>query len=323
MHMHAGGILGTLALNGKEICTSLPVVGTDPANLPGNEQGFLVKVTECIDHRLLGNKLRLEKGDTMTLTQTYDVDPESQAFYPMPGGKHGGIMALFFAMIDCDEGSWGEIYVRRNDTCVPVPSSKRQRVGEHFDTKAQCEEGAEPSEDVEAVQESQAFVADSSVAVPDPSLGKMNLQWRDCGLSSKLVNFTALTPSKLHIGRKNRIQASGQLSRTITAANLTLKMASGIAGLTLASFDAEACSESHGVWTLVDQIHIQWQPLGCPLAPGDFSGEFDIYVSPLIPTAIAHTTTTLVAHDGDEELYCLEVVTTTGDSPFGLTEIMV
>merc|ERR1712139_681200 len=110
--------------------------------------------------------------------------------------------------------------------------------------------------------------------------------------------------------------ASGQLSSDITAANLTVKLASGAAGLTLASFDGEACSESHGAWTLEDLIHLKWKPLGCPLAPGDFSGEMDIWISPLIPTSVAHTTMTLVAHTEDEELYCLEMVTTTGDSPF-------
>merc|ERR1712091_157692 len=99
------------------------------------------------------------------------------------------------------------------------------------------------------------------------------------------------------------------------SANLTVKLASGAAGLVLASFDGEACSESHGAWTLFNQIHLAWKPLGCPLAPGRFSGEMDVWVSPLIPAAAAHTTMTLVAHVEDEELYCLEMVTTMGDSP--------
>lgn len=160
-------------------------------------------------------------------------------------------------------------------------------------------------------------------SVAEAELGKMNLRWRDCGASSKSVNFTAVTPSELHIGRKTHIKATGQLSRDVSAANLTVKMASGFAGLTLASFDGEVCSESHGAWTLEHLIHLEWKPLGCPLAPGDFSGELDIWVSPVIPTSFAHTTTTLVAHDEGEEIYCLEIVTTTGDIPNGLAEIMV
>lgn len=313
--------MGSMSINGKEYCQSLPVVGTDPENPAGNEQGFLVKVTECVDHRLQGNKVRLEVGDVVTLTQHYDVDPASKRHFPMPGGKHGGIMALYFTVMDCDEGSWGEVYVRRNDTCVPVPSSKAQRVGQHWETKAQCQDGAEPSEDKNlAVQKSDTVVMET---LAEPELGKMNLRWRDCGSSSKSVNFTALTPSQLHIGRKTHIKASGKLSRDVSAANLTVKMASGFAGLTLASFDGEVCSESHGMWTLEHLVHLKWKPLGCPLAPGDFSGELDIYVSPVIPKSFAHTTTTLVAHHEDEEIYCLEIVTTTGDIPTEFAEIMV
>jgi hypothetical protein len=202
-----------------------------------------------------------------------------------------------------------------------VPHQKRDRVGEHFDTLAQCEEGAKLSES-DAVQVPQEIVAES-VAEPESTLGEMNLLWRDCGSSGKAVNFTAITPSTLKIGSKVSIQTSGQLSRDIKAANLTVKLTSGLAGLTLASFDDEVCSESHDVWTLEDQIHLKWKPLGCPLAPGDFSGEFDFWVSPLIPTSIAHTTLTLVAHSEGEELYCLEIVTTTGDTPNGPFEMVV
>lgn len=297
-----------MAINGEEYCTSLPVVGTDPANPPGNEQGYLVGVTQCVDHRVKGNKVRLEAGDIITLTAEYDVDPKSQRHFPFPGGKHGGIMALFFAFMDCDAGTWGEVYVRRNDTCVPVPQKKSDRVGPTFATLADCEEGTKFSE-VDAPQESQEVVA-ASIA-EEPMSGKINLLWRDCGSSGKAVNFTAVTPATMKIGKKSKIQYSGQLSRDITAANMTVKLASGLAGLTLANFDGDVCSEKHGVWTLDDQIHLQWKPLGCPLAPGVFSGEFDFWVSPLIPVAIAHTTSTLVAHSEGEELFCLEIVTTT------------
>jgi hypothetical protein len=407
MHMHAGGILGSMAINGEEYCQSLPVVGSDPANPAGNEQGFLVGETECVDHRKQGNKVRLEAGDVVTLTTYYDVDQQSQRHFPMPGGKHGGIMALYFALMDCDAGTFGDLYVKRNDSCVPVPQYKLKKgqisntTEDVFDTKEQCEASEPKCGDVqqcsasgnkpwkqiksEAVEDccdaclaephcagwvfrhdkkkcnlkkdakhivtgcegddcfscgmvsshsptpspqtghaapvqEQALVSDSDA---EPNTGEMNLLWRDCGGSSKLVNFTALTPSKLEIGTKNRITATGQLSSEIGSANITYKMAAGVAGLTLASFDAEACSEGHGAWTLVDQIHLQWQPLGCPVAPGEFSHEFDIWVSPVIPTYIAHTTSTLVAHnENNDEIYCLEVVTTTSDS-FHPQEIMV
>lgn len=299
--------MASMSINGKEYCQSLPMVGTDPENPAGNEQGFLVGVTECVDHHRLGNKVRLEKGDVLTLTQHYDVDPASQRHFPMPGGKHGGIMALFFSLMNCDEGSFGDVYVRRNDTCVPVPSMKKDRVGQYWETKSQCEEGGEFVKS-EADTASALVVADH---VEQPQLGQMHLRWRDCGSSNTAVNFTQVTPSELYIGLKTRIQMTGKLSRAISSANLTMKTASGFAGLTLADIDGDVCTESHDVWTLVNQIHIQWKPLGCPLAPGDFSGELDIWVSPLIPKSFGQTTTTLFAHDNGEELYCLEIVTTT------------
>jgi hypothetical protein len=320
MHIHAGGTFGSMAINGQEVCTSLPVVGTDPANPPGNEQGYLVGVTQCIDHRLQGNKVRLEKGDVITLSAQYDVDPMSQRHFPMPGGKHGGIMALFFAFMDCDPGTYSEVYVTRNDTCVPVPHEKRDKVGPIFETLEECQTGAMPAL-LEDVKESQEPVAD---AVAEPETGEMNLWWRDCGRSGKSVNFTAISPSTMNIGKKTKIVASGQLSKDITTANITVKTTSGLAGLTLAAFSGEACSGSGDMWTLEDQIHLQFQPLGCPLAPGDFSAEFDFWVSPLIPTSIAHTTSTIVAHDDEgEELYCMEIVTTTGDTPNGPVEMVI
>jgi hypothetical protein len=178
----------------------------------------------------------------------------------------------------------------------------------------------EASKEVDAIEELQALVvADSDPEPEEPELpfSGMNLLWRDCGGSGKLVNFTGLNKDKLHIGRKNKIKASGQLSKEITSANVTLKFASGALGLTLGDTEGEACSNSGGFWTLFHQIHLKWKPLGCPLAPGDFLGELDVYVSPLIPKLIGHTTTTLIAHNEDEQIFCLEVVTTNSDTPNG------
>jgi len=213
-------------------------------------------------------------------------------------------MALFFSVMDCDSGTWGEVYVRRSETCVGVPSSKADRVGTFYKTKAQCEAAVD-----EVSQLSMLAVPPATVEVPAETTGQVDLLWRDCGSSAKLVNFTEVSPASTMLGVKTRIKASGSLNRPINSANLTVKMASGGFGLTLASFEGEACSESHGAWTLLDQIHASWKPLGCPLAPGEFAHELDLWVSPLVPVSIAHTTTTLVMHDHGEEIYCLELIT--------------
>lgn len=47
------------------------------------------------------NPIYLKKGDVVRVDALYDVDPASTATLPIPGGKHGGVMGLFFFMSDC------------------------------------------------------------------------------------------------------------------------------------------------------------------------------------------------------------------------------
>ena len=49
LHQHIGAINGTLLINGKHHCTDYPIIGTDPGNTPGNEKGFVVRFTSCVD----------------------------------------------------------------------------------------------------------------------------------------------------------------------------------------------------------------------------------------------------------------------------------
>jgi len=119
-HMHLGAINSTLTVNGKTMCTGYPIIGTDASNPLGNEKGFNVGYTNCIDKSGLGNNFRLNKGDILAVEAWYDVDVNSTRNLPLPNGKHGGIMDLFFAMMDCDPGTFDEIYVCRQNSCVPT-----------------------------------------------------------------------------------------------------------------------------------------------------------------------------------------------------------
>lgn len=119
-HQHVGAINSTMTINGVEHCTSYPVHGTDPTNPPGNEKGFVVKFTNCVDKDTLGNHVRLNQGDKVNIRAHYDVDVNSVATLPLPGGKHGGVMDLFFTFMDCDPGTYGEIYVCKQSICVPT-----------------------------------------------------------------------------------------------------------------------------------------------------------------------------------------------------------
>jgi len=137
-HMHLGAINSTLTVNGKTMCTGYPIIGTDASNPPGNEKGFNVGYTNCIDKAGLGNNFRLNKGDILGVEAWYDVDVNSTRNLPLPNGKHGGIMDLFFAMMDCDPGTFDEIYVCRQNSCVPTFTGHVDK-SEAFGTIGDCQ----------------------------------------------------------------------------------------------------------------------------------------------------------------------------------------
>jgi len=310
IHMHIGAISGKMWINGEQYCTSHPVIGTDPSNPSGNEQGFLVGLTLCVDYRLEGKKVRLNKGDVVTVEALYDVDPSSKSYLPIPAGKHGGAMGLFFSVMDCDDGTWGEVFVRRNDTCVPVPGSKAHRVGTVYADRATCEaQGPE----LELPQIAPTPESQLQPASPEKThkWTWVDLVWRDCGKPSKWVNFTEVTPDSMRIGGTKTIKASGDLSHDIDGATFQVLMTSGGFGLTLMDFSGDACGKKVGKWTLFDQIHLTWKPLTCPMRAGDrFTVEAALFLDYVIPVSIAHTTTTVLGHSTDgDEIFCFELVT--------------
>lgn len=309
IHVHAGTLGGNIHVNGEHKCDVNPKIGKDPSMTPGDEQGYLVGMTMCVDYRATGEKLRLNRGDKITATAYYDVDKKSTRYFPSPGGKHGGIMGLFFAVIDCDEGTWNEVYVRRNDTCVSTPRSKSDRVGTFYNDRASCEAQTNPQNPTvpQLAPPEPDTQAESTV---EPNGGKVDLIWKDCGSPSKKVNITKVTPDSMGIGLYSNIEAFGVLSEDVESATFSLKMSSGGFGLTLMDFGGDACNGKVGKWTLVDQIHLTWFPMKCPIKAGDFSTHLRLFVDPAVPVSIAHTTTTVLVHDQDgAEIACAEVVT--------------
>lgn len=124
LHQHIGAINGTMFVNGKPICTSYPIHGTDPNNTPGNELGYIVSFHTCIDNDARpGTSVRLEKDDVITVEGLYDVDVASKTTLPIPGGKHGGVMGLYFFSMLCDPGYGTEYFVCRHydgqGVCIP------------------------------------------------------------------------------------------------------------------------------------------------------------------------------------------------------------
>lgn len=138
-HQHLGAVNSTMFLNGEPYCTSYPIHGTNASNPPGNEKGFVVKFTNCVDRDGLGNDVQLKHGDDLRVEAWYDVDPKSTATLPFPGGKHGGVMDLFFAMMDCEPGTFGELYVCRQATCVPSFKSNVGKKDTSYATLGDCQ----------------------------------------------------------------------------------------------------------------------------------------------------------------------------------------
>jgi hypothetical protein len=117
LHQHIGAVNGSMWVNGQQHCAGYPNIGTDPSNPYGNEKGYIVSFSECVNST---NQVRLNAGDLVTILDYYDVDVNSTRNLPIPNGKHGGVMGLYFGQMDCDEGSFGEVYVCRNSACVPT-----------------------------------------------------------------------------------------------------------------------------------------------------------------------------------------------------------
>merc|ERR1712224_316487 len=131
MHQHVGAVNGSMLVNGQQHCAGYPRIGTDPSNPYGNEQGYVVAFSECVNST---NTVRLNRGDEVTIVTYYDVDVNSTRNAPIPSGKHGGVMGLYFGQMDCDEGTFGEVYVCRSSTCVPTYTENLEKTDVHYDT---------------------------------------------------------------------------------------------------------------------------------------------------------------------------------------------
>lgn len=104
---------------------------------PGNEKGYVVSFKPCVDNQTKGNGVHLKKGQRIDVDAVYDVDPISTRSAPLPSGKHGGVMALFYYYMDCDPGSTEEEFVCRNKQCILVPA-RGTYSGKN--SRAKCEE---------------------------------------------------------------------------------------------------------------------------------------------------------------------------------------
>jgi hypothetical protein len=309
-HMHAGAIETTMFVNGKAYCKSIPQVGTDPHNTPPNEKGFVVDISNCVDKHTMNNSLILKKGDVLTVTTLYDVDPKSQRNAPFPGGKHGGIMALFFSAMHCDPGTYGEKYVCTQGQCIGV--KKKLGFQKTYDDYASCRSscGSETSTETDAVGPFAADLNPEPVPnVASPEIGTVAVEWKDCGDTTAAGRIIGLTPKTLQLSGKTSIVGSGSISKDVSAGNITLKMASGLAGFTFFDFTGDLCDQKQE-YSLYGQMRMTWQGWSCPTKAGNVSAGVEFDVGAEIPPLAASTTTTVVAWDtAGDMIFCLEVLT--------------
>jgi len=118
-HQHLGAVNGSLAVNGVHKCTSLPHTGTDKHYAVGNELGYIVGFQQCVDPDRPNTWIHINKGDELTLTAYYTIDPDDNTSLPIPGGSHTGVMNLFYFYIVEDTPE--TTYACHNNACVQAP----------------------------------------------------------------------------------------------------------------------------------------------------------------------------------------------------------
>lgn len=112
-HIHIGGIDISLYINGELQCTTTSHYGTDPANPPGNEKGYLVAANTCYVSK------QTKVGDNITVRSQYWVGTESDPLNTaLPPGNHNGVMDYMYLAVVRDSITYA------NGTAVDLRRSK-------------------------------------------------------------------------------------------------------------------------------------------------------------------------------------------------------
>ncbi len=93
-HLHTGAINISLSVNGKRLCTSYPTYGTEDG-VAGNERGYLVAMSPCVDMSSGQPYLVLKKGDTATVDAYYYAGSDDPRLL-YSDGTHLNVMAYMY-----------------------------------------------------------------------------------------------------------------------------------------------------------------------------------------------------------------------------------
>jgi hypothetical protein len=129
-HQHTGALNISLFVNDKLVCASYPSYGTEPG-VAGNEKGYLVKMSQCVNQTNYPDGLKLTKGDKIRLDSWYYVGSDDKRI-GYSDGTHLNVMGYMYTAFVQDTSNtrgnccWGKDGVApsscasANDATCPV-----------------------------------------------------------------------------------------------------------------------------------------------------------------------------------------------------------
>merc|ERR1712031_72978 len=152
--------------------------------------------------------------------------------------------------------------------------------------------------------------ADELVAAPalmpavEAGASKLKLAWTDCGDSSTHTKITAFSPSSITTGQTATMTGTGNLDEDVSGATFDLEMTT-MAGKVSCKGDAsqsKTCSLPLGVGSLT------FNAMAFPIKKGTTSVSVDLSLAAMLPGALAHTETKVIATGmGGEQLFCMDI----------------
>lgn len=143
--------------------------------------------------------------------------------------------------------------------------------------------------------------------------GLVSLSYEDCGGSQTHTKITGLTPTSVPLGKTTRITGTGILDKDI--ADGTFHTETFYSGGDLLDCSGDAgMSKTCRLGAVLGSL--KFDGIAFPVKKGPSSVSVDLSLNPLIPAALAQTSTKVMASTkGGQKIFCLEVFTAKADIP--------
>jgi len=229
-------------------------------------------------------------------------------------------MALFFSIIHCDPGTWGERYVCREKQCFGVGKGKHLPIWERQwktieDCSKECGEDSPKflSAPVDRYEDENPVPPPANVSSGAEGTDKIYITIRNCNNGPVLAKVEEWGPSSsFRLFGRHEVKTTLAVPKDIEGGQIIYKTEAGIAGLTLVDMTTDAC-QSKGVKTVFGSMTFGWEAPKCPLKAGtNVTMTGTINVSPVIPMLAAETTTTIVWITPQNETLACATIESTG-----------